>query len=524
MASAERGEPGTWRYLAWWDANDSIDLERTLATLPASDRDAAELIAGCWPDELFYDPGNGKAGTWYLWDGQCQRPDHSKQIDRLVSSWTRMADHLLDACRQQLAAITAVNMPGQPRQAIDAAVKTAWDAWQASAQWKYVRSLRGHGQAAKLREQLAGLAGTDTGTWPDHPLLLNMGNCVVSLDPAATGWEWCPHDPALRMTYCLPAPWEPADPEDPLAGCPGFARLLWHACGEDKEVFWYLVHVLGYSLLGDNRHQVLFFLSGPTASGKSTLLEIVSTVLGELAHEAKPELITKAASQRHGRHEASIIGKRLVTIGETNSQLRLDENQLKILTGQKKMSIDVLWRTELTGALISALIMVANNDMPEVAHLDAGLTRRLWVIPMGETIPEHERDSAMAGKIVREEGAGVLAALIWACREVMASGGRLLTMPPAAVMAKTESYKREQNTTGLWFAERCVPANGQAAAQKGSACIADYREWCGQEERIALGTQNFYGELARLAGVVRAGASDQAWFHGFVLRHPPRDG
>ena len=514
---AERGRAGGWEHLAQWE-NGQIDLDRTLSTLPCSDRDAAELVAACWPEMIFYEPGRSRqAGTWYLWDGKCQRPDRSKQIDRLVNSWTRMADTCFRQCRKQHNIETAARMQGQTQDAITTEADKTWQkTWKESKAWAYAHGLRMSAGAGRLREALSGVVGVNTSDWPHQPLMLNTASCVVSLDPPTTGWEWRPHDPALRMTYCLDVPWVPVGEAGPLAGCPQFAGLLWHATGRDEDVFWYLLHALGYSLLGDNRHQVLFFLSGPTASGKSTLLEIVSTVLGELAHEAKPDLITKAALQRHGRHEASIIGKRLVTIGETNDQLRLDENQLKILTGQKGMSVDVLWKTELTRMVISALIFVANNDMPEVTHLDDGLTRRLWVVPMGETIPEWERDAAMVDRVVATEAAGVLGALVWACRRV-AADGRILTMPPAAVVAKTETYKREQNTVALWFADRCFSANGSSATLRGSECLTDYRAWCSGSDTIALGQHHFYAELAKLGGVVRTGPEDQAWFAGFGI-------
>jgi P4 family phage/plasmid primase-like protien len=520
MADSQRGDLGTWKYLAWWREDGSIELERTLATLPASDRDSAELFASCWPDQMFYEPkASGPGGTWYLWDTHCQRPDRSKAIDRWVSGWSHMLDKLFEHCRQQLNAETRRDMDGKPDAEIKAAADKEWALWVDSLPWKYAHGLRGTAGANRLREAVSGATGTDVSLWPPNKTMINAANCVVSLDPGS-GWAWRDHDPSLRMTYCLPTPWQPADPTAPMAGCPQFTGLLDHACGRDADVFWHLVHALGYSLLGDNRYRLMFFLSGPTSSGKTTLLEVVSRVLGPLAHEAKPELITRAAIQRHGRHEASIIGKRLVTIGETNSQLVLDENQLKALTGQERAAVDVLWRAELTDAIISALIFVANNDMPAVAHLDEALAQRIWVSPMGETIPPELRDSAMRDRIVGQEAGGILSALVWACRNVMRSDGKILTMPAPPIVRKTAAYRREQNTALLWFGDRCVSANGSTAAQRGSFCLSDYRDWCDENRRVALGQHHFYSELSMLPGVGRTGPADQAWFTGFVLSQP----
>jgi P4 family phage/plasmid primase-like protien len=518
--SAQRGAPGTWAYLAMWNPAGEIDLDATLGALPASDRDSAALLASCWPDWIFCEPGRGRSpARWLLWDGRCQHPDSSRKIDRWVNAWTHMHDELFTACRQQTEIEVARMIAEQglawtPEQ-VRAEVDLRWSRWEGSPADKYRRGLRGQAASA-LRERLGGHTGTDTRDWPAWPALLNTAQCVVSLDPDDP-LASRPHDPALRMQYCLPTHWEPADPAAPAARCPQFMNLLWRACGEDDEVTRYLVYALGSALLGDNRFQVIFFLSGPTASGKTTLLQIVSTVLGDLAHEARPELITRGTAGRHGRHEASIRGRRLVTIGESNDQLVLDENQLKILTGQRRQSVDVIYQEELTGALISATIFVANNGMPEVSHLDGALRRRIWVIPMGESIPEHERDPLAAEKIAAAESEGILSLLVWAAREVMASEGRLLYLAPAAVTAKTRAYELASNTALAWALERCGSVNGSSPRVKGSDLLRDYRMWCADSSRSSMGAQSFYEEVGKMAGVTRSESADQVWFWGLQL-------
>jgi len=521
---AERGLPNSWQHLAQW-SDGEIDLDTTLSTLPCSDRDAAELVASLWPGWVSHDPGKpgSRSSRWYLWDGRHHAPDRSRETDRWLSAYTHLSDVCFQRCHQQLEVETARRMAGQPQQAIDAQVEADWKTWTDSKAWAYARALRMTTGLARLREGLAGLRGVDTDSWPANPTMINAADWVVSLDPAADGFEYRPHDPALLMTYVLDVPWwQVPDGAYPLAMCPQFDRLVRHATGWDEQVFWYLIHALGYALLGDNRYQLIFFLSGPTASGKSTLLEIVSTVLGDLAHEAKPDLITKSDRGRHGRHESSIRGKRLVTIGETNDQLKLDENQIKALTGGKRLSVDVIYKEELTGTLISALLFIANNQMPRVDHLDEALQRRAMVIPMGATIPPEERDEAMVTRIVAQEAAGIFAALVWACRRVVASHGVLLTRPPAAVLAKTEAYRAEQDTVARWLLERTWQANGTSPQVAGKDALADYASFCVKlDGGPGLTRPNFYEALEKQSGVQRTGDVNHTYFRGFVLRDPP---
>lgn len=510
---AERGQPGTWMHLAQW-ADGAIDLDKTLSTLPCSDREASSLTASLWPEWIFHVPGDKQ---WYLWNTRCLALDQSREIDRWVMAFSHLLDTVFERCKQQLAVSMAQTMTGQPQAAIDAAVEVAWQAWTASGAWKYAHGLRSSTKAAHLREQLAGDRGT-TPLTEHHPRLLNVGNCVVNLLPRDGEPEAYRHDASLRMTYCLEANWlGPADPAAPWKNCPQFAAMINRATGFDAEVTSYLVKVLGYSLLGYNPHRLMFFMTGDTGSGKSKLLEIVSTVLGEqLTYIAKPALVESGL--RHARNEATMRGKRLISLDETNDRIKLDENQVKRLTGQAAYTVELLYAKTMITVPVSWLIIITNNQMPTIDHLDDALRSRIWVIPMGPTIPEWERDTDLAERIVAQERDGILQLLVWACREAMDNGG--LTMPPQAVVEKTLAYEAEQNTIALWLAAEAAPMNGQSPALRGSELHAPYVSWCQQQDRSPLGRNLFYTELSRIPGIVRSGPDDQAWFRGFILKNP----
>jgi len=521
VGEPRRGSPGSWQYLALWDEAGSIDLEATLATLPASDRDAAGMIAGLWPDQIFYVPGDKQ---WYLWDGQQLRPDSSNAIIRWIDLFTRMLDKVFEAAGRQIMAEETAKLPGDPARAGDEASKR-WAGWEKSPQYKYAHGLRGKA-AASLRERLAGPRGVGPEELAErHPGLLNTVTCVVNLNPAEGEPPAYRHDPALRMTYCVPTPWPGPVPggASPLAGCPEYAQMLARAVNYDEEVFWFLIKVLGYSLLGDNRLQLIFFMTGDTNNGKSKLLEVVSTVLGDqLSYEAKPPLVCQ--ENPHSRHEATLRGKRLVTLDETSEQLQLATNQVKRLTGQSHYSVELLYDKTMTKTPVTWLFIIPNNQMPTIADLDAAMKRRSWVLPMGPTIPEWERDPQIVPRIVATEASGVLGLLVWGCRQALENNGRALLLPPAAVVAKTEEYQVQQDTVGRWLAERCLAANGSSPQVEGRHAKADYYEWCKETEVVApVGPQAFFGKLGMVPGVVRGGDPHHVWFRGFILKHERMD-
>jgi len=518
MAGAERGQPGTWRFLAWWAPDGSMDLDRTLATLPASEDSAARLMAECYSGQLHYLPG-GK-GKWLIWDGRHHKPDDSNYIGRMVFGFGHLISEVMGHARQQIAAQIAAQMPGQLQAAIDQAIEAAWARWEQSPQRKYASGLRSSAGMGRLLTALIWHRGESADAFLDHHWrLLNVNNCVVNLAPQPGEPDWYSHDPGLMLTYCVGVNYNPE------ARCPQFENLVWRATGCDTEVYHHLLKVLGYALLGRNPHHLIYFLSGPTASGKSALLEIFSAVLGpRLAYDARPVLIS-SGRDRHSRDEASMAGMRLITIAETNERLFVDEMQLKRLTGQGQVSLSVLYEQTNTAALVTWLIIVANNQMPSVQHLDAALRRRSWVLPMGPTIPEEERNADKVREVVEAESEGILALLVSACRQVMADGGLDLLRPPAAVLAKTAEWESEQDTIATWAADKTIVANGVSPAVEGRHALADYLAWCKAQgpDVIPQGRNHFYDGLSRLPGVSRTGDSHHVWFRGFLLRDTPLD-
>jgi len=70
---------------------------------------------------------------------------------------------------------------------------------------------------------------------------------------------------------------------DPDARLDLLDRFLWDVTGEDPEMIAFLQRAVGYSLTGSTREEKLFFVHGPSRSGKSTFLDAVKMMLGSYA-------------------------------------------------------------------------------------------------------------------------------------------------------------------------------------------------------------------------------------------------
>ena len=119
-----------------------------------------------------------------------------------------------------------------------------------------------------------------------------------------------------------------------------------------------------------------------------------------LAYEAKHTLLGAGASSRD---ETTMRGKRLITISETSERIRIDEAQLKRLTGVSWFAVSQLYDKTVTRVPVTWLFMIDNNMMPKIDYMDAGLAERSKVIPMGPTIPPEQRDPYLAQRIVEAD-------------------------------------------------------------------------------------------------------------------------
>jgi P4 family phage/plasmid primase-like protien len=488
-----RGAPGSWAYLALWDGQD-IDLDATLAELPCHDFAAAKLLRAERPDELHYVPPT--ISTWHIWDGQCHRPDDGGKHARVVLDLADRYKIALGKCQEALVAEVMAVFPANQ---VDAEVEARWKLWEPAV--KYAAGLCKTPGVSNLKTMLADVCSVSPAYLEDqHPEWLCHALGTTDL---RTGATW-PHRPSDLLTYCLPvAPGRVWD-------CPKFAAMVHHVAGGNDAVAQYLMRVLGYALIGDNREQQIFFLNGPTKSGKSQLLTIVRKLLSVLGHESKAALITHTPHGRNARIENSIRGMRLITINETQAIMHIEEGQLKRLTGETEIAVDQHYNKMLITTKVSFVIIIATNEMPSVASMDPAISERVIVIPCGQTIPPEYRIKGYADQILAEEAPGILATLMHYAGAYLAESKIPM---PREVREATELYCSLQNVAAQFAADKLACGLGWEQAIPGHVLWKSAQEWA-RDDRKLPGRNQFYEMLGQLEGVTRTTVSEQPVFRG----------
>jgi len=262
-------------------------------------------------------------------------------------------------------------------------------------------------------------------------------------------------------------------PYDPEAKSEVWERFLDQATGGDKDLQDYLQRAVGYSLTGDTREEVLFFVYGPTATGKSTFLEAVKTALGDYAATVDVEafLAKRFAGGGPSPELAKLRWKRMVVSIEVDEGRHLAEGLIKLVTGGDEISVRGLYRDPESFRPTFKIWLAANNR-PRVSDVDDAIWRRIVVIPFTHQVPKANRDKTLKGRLTGSESPAVLA---WAVQGCIAWQREGLGRTPKAVNEAVAEYQEEVDILKGWIDELTVESKEALTGQV--ELYASYQMW-----------------------------------------------
>lgn len=352
---------------------------------------------------------------WVMWDGRRWREDTSGAIIALAEEYVRglyaAAVDLPNAEHRKKLAAHAIKCLG--RQRLEAAVEL-------------LKAENG----ISIRQE----------TLDAEPLLINCRNGVLNLDTD----ELLPHHPSFMMTKLAGAEYRPD------ARCPTWERFIKEVTLGREELAGYLQRALGYALTGDTSEQVLFLLHGVGANGKSTLLDVVRSVLGDYARTASFDTFLAQRQAGSPRDDlAYLSGARFVCATEPRADGRLDESVVKQLTGGEAISCRRLYGPIFEYRPTYKLFL-ACNQKPTIRGTDHGIWRRVKLVPFDMVVPENQQRKHLAEELL-EERDGILTWMVRGCRDWLFMG----LSTPNEVNEVTEEYREDFDPFGEFIRECC---------------------------------------------------------------------
>jgi putative DNA primase/helicase len=281
---------------------------------------------------------------------------------------------------------------------------------------------------------------------------------------------------------------------DFTAASPVFDRFLNAVFQGDAQLIAFVQRVAGYLLTGSTREQVLFFLYGAGANGKSTLVDLLMWLAGSYALKLPAStLMANRNGEAHPTGIAQLRGKRMAVSSELEEGAFFNESLIKELTGDETLTARFM-RGDFFSFKQAQKHVIVGNYRPRLRGGDPALARRLVLVPFTATFSAAQRDPDMLAKL-KAEGPAVLA---WAVRGAVKWHAEGLGIPEV-VRSASADYLQAHDDLQLWVDERC----DRAGESKASDLYADFRQWKERRGEHAP-TQTTWGErLQRLMGIER---------------------
>lgn len=279
---------------------------------------------------------------------------------------------------------------------------------------------------------------------------------------------------------------------------------------EDPDRIMYVQELFGAALFGDSRFHVLPVFVGTGANGKSTIIDVISGILNDYAATMPENFLLDTTGSAHPADIARLRGVRLAVASETRPDGKFNESRVKMLTGGDTLSARFMGQNFFDFKPTHTLFMAVNH-LPEVKSGGDGFWRRLRKIDFRKTIAVEKRKEGLAGKLVTEEGSGILQWMIDGAVRVSTQGFN----EPESVKMATQSYRHEEDHIAKFLDEKTLLADA-AVVTKVSLYNA-YRDWCAENGEKPI-TQNSLGrEVKGRLGVQESETAGYRMFIGVEL-------
>ena len=253
------------------------------------------------------------------------------------------------------------------------------------------------------------------------------------------------------------------------------------------ELEKYLCRAFGYALTGSTKEQVLFFLYGLGANGKTKFIEAIAGALGDYHVTAPIQTFMATENPQHPTELARLQGARLVSAVETEHGRRWAQSRINMVTGGDKIAARFM-RQDFFEYVPQFKLAIYGNYKPVLRSINEAIRRRMNLVPFAVTIPEDERDLDLGEKL-KAEWPGILSWLIDGCIEWQRDGLR----PPKGVTEATKKYLMAEDVIEAWLEDRCN-RNPDFSYER-SKLFASWRAWAKQAEEESGSAKQFYDVL-----------------------------
>ena len=147
------------------------------------------------------------------------------------------------------------------------------------------------------------------------------------------------------------------------------------------QMYDFLLNGIAYSIHGDKMLQIYYIWTGLGGNGKGIVKTLIELALGNYFYEPDPAMfyLKKTSVNAASSELVKMKGKRIVTPPEAPSDVKLQIDVIKRMTGGDNIQGRALYKDAIEFKLQAILIFLLNN-LPQLSDYDQGIVRRTKVI------------------------------------------------------------------------------------------------------------------------------------------------
>jgi putative DNA primase/helicase len=309
--------------------------------------------------------------------------------------------------------------------------------------------------------------------------LIGVQNGVVDLKSG----KLLPPDPSRLVTKRVNVHF------DPEAECSLYEKFLKEAVPDDAERE-FLIRFSGYCLSGEVSEQVLLFLLGTGANGKTVWIETMKAIFGDYADKIQTEMLMQHSrnTQAASPDLVQLQGRRFIYANETTEGRFLDDARVKDLTGGDTITGRLPYAKAAISFAPTHKLVIAGNHAPIVTDDSDGLWRRMILMKFTQKFEGDACDRGLPAKL-RTEAAGIFNLWLKGFAEWHKHG---LMIPPSLRNA-TNVYRTEQDLLEQFIREECVVGVTESCAN--NDLKRRYFSWCEDNNTKPLSGHRFGRKL-----------------------------
>ena len=423
----------------------------------------AHRFVDLYGEDVLYNTDNN---LFMVWNSKYWQSDVSKSVKNLVET---MSELMLKEINQTYAEEIR-NIDPNEVEGHEVADELAKKRDKAIKNVVYLRNKRGKENCLSETQHLLATVNDD---FNKNSWLLCCDNGVVDLKTGQLK-DFDRADKISQCTHCE---------VDMIHEPKKFLAFLKDILKNNQEIYDYLHRLFGYCITGSSREQQLYFLVGDGNDGKSLLLDVIGTVLGDYFKTAQNTLLTQEINDdKSATILAQLYSKRFVVMSELDKNTYLKENRVKdIVSGLEEIIGRYLYTNSFTFHFYGKIV-ISTNYKPHIRGTDKGIWRRIVAIPFFRNLQDNEVDKDLKEKLL-VEAPQILGWLIKGCLEYQEKG----LEPPDVIKQFTSDYRKEEDLVSQWLDECCDTTYKEAISSSKDLFNA-FSEWCfnGNERKPTL--------------------------------------